>query len=207
MPSPRHDAISGVVLAAGASTRMGRPKQLLPLDGRPLLQHVLDAAAGSQLGEIILVLGAHASEVRGAIALPAGGRVRVIVNEQYERGQSESLRCALAAADPDAAAAAILLGDQPGVTSARIDEVLAGFRAGTAPIARPVYGGGTPGHPVVIARHLWPEVERVRGDEGMRSLLAAHPEWLAAIPVAGAAPADVDTGEDYARARADAGEH
>jgi molybdenum cofactor cytidylyltransferase len=81
-----------------------------------------------------------------------------------------------------------------------------GFRAGSAPIARPVYAAGAPGHPVVIARDLWPEVERVRGDEGMRSLLAAHPEWLAAIPVAGAAPADVDTDEDYARVRADTGE-
>lgn len=196
--SPR-TFLSGIILAAGSSTRMGRPKQLLPLQERPLLQHVLDAAVASCLDEIIVVLGHRAAEVCTAIKCPA--RVRLVVNTEYAEGQSTSLRAGLRAASPHAAAAAVLLGDQPRVTAPLIDAVAAAFLTSTACVVRPVYSASSdrrvPGHPVFLARRVWQEVDELRGDQGARALLAAHPEWLLEVPVEGDPPGDIDTWEDY----------
>jgi len=191
--------LSAVILAAGASTRMGRLKQLLPLAGRPLLQHVVDAAVASRLDEVILVLGARAAEIRAAITCCEC--VRVVVNREYADGQSTSLRAGLRAASPRSAAAAVLLGDQPRMTAQRIDAVAAAFLQTSACVVRPVYaavgGHRVPGHPVFLARRVWPDIDALRGDQGARALLSAHPEWLLEVPVAGEAPRDVDTWEDY----------
>jgi len=199
--------LSGVVLAAGASARMGRPKQLLPVGDRCLLQRVLDAALASRLDEVIVVLGHGADEIRAALDPAAfdpdaGGRTRLVVNSEHAAGQSTSLRCGLRAADERARAAAVLLGDQPGVGAELIDRVAAAFLAGAAPLARPVYSdaGGAPGHPVLLARRIWPELEQLTGDRGARELMAARPDWLLEVAVAGQPPADVDTWEDYRRA-------
>src|SRR3989304_3969715 len=94
--------LSGVILAAGASTRLGQPKQLLRLEGRPLLQHVLEAAAASCLDEIVLVLGHRAQEIRAALRFPQRP-VRAVINTRYAEGQSTSLGLGLQAADPRAA--------------------------------------------------------------------------------------------------------
>lgn len=196
--------LCGVVLAAGASTRMGHAKQLLPLRGRPLLQHVLDAAAAAGLDEIVLVLGTHAAEIGPALALPHERVVRVVDDPACASGQAASLRAGLRAADPRATAAVVLLGDQPGVTAGLVERVVGAFLAGGAPAARPVYaaasGTRTPGHPVVLARRLWPALATLHADEGARALLAAHPEWLLEVEIDGEPPADVDTRDDYRRA-------
>jgi len=196
--------LSGIILAAGASSRMGRSKPLLPLRGRPLLQHVLDAAVASRLDEIVLVLGNQADEVRGALELPEASRARVVVNADWARGQSTSLRLGLRRARPSAAAAAILLGDQPGIGAALIDRVARAFLDAGLPAARPVYSGADgsriPGHPVFLARRIWSEVDKLGGDEGARALLATRADWLLQVPVQGEAPADIDTWEDYRRA-------
>jgi CTP:molybdopterin cytidylyltransferase MocA len=150
--------LSGVVLAAGASARMGRPKTLLPFAGRPLLQHAVDAVAGSRLDELVLVLGAEAEAVRAALALPRA--LRVVALADASAGLSASLRAGLAAADPRADAGAVLLGDQPGVDAALVDRVADAFLAGGRPAARPFFrdarGRRVPGHPVLLARRLWP---------------------------------------------------
>jgi len=195
--------LSGIILAAGASTRMGRPKQLLPLGDRCLLQHVVDAAAASCLDEIILVLGCHAREIRTAVHLPTATAIRVIVNPDYAQGQSSSLRVGLQAADSRSVAVGILLGDQPHLTAALINAVAEAFLAAETPIVRPVYPGASgrvPGHPVFLAREVWPEAGCLAGDEGARALIAAHPEWLTEVALGGKPPADIDTGEDYERA-------
>lgn len=196
-------AVAGLVLAAGASRRMGRPKQLLPLAGRPLLQHVLDAAAGSRLGEIVVVLGHEAEAVAAAVRLPA--RARVVRNPEYAEGQSTSLRRGLVATAEDAVAVAVLLGDQPEITSDVIDAVVAAFEEGGARAARPVWrdaeGRARPGHPVVLGRELWPTLMELDGDRGARELFAGQPQWLREVAMAGVPPADVDDDEDYRRAR------
>ena len=175
--------LSGVILAAGASTRLGRPKQLLPLGDRCLLQHALDEALSSRLDEVILVLGYRAEEIREALQLPAGRPMRVVINPDYTSGLSASLRLGLRSADPRMAAA---------------------FLAADSLLVRPVYSGSAgrrvPGHPVFLARRIWPEVEKLRGDQGARALVSARPEWLLEVPVDYEPPADVDTWEDYQRA-------
>ncbi len=194
--------LTGVVLAAGASTRMGRPKQLLPLGDRCLLQRVVDAALASRLAEVIVVLGHRAEEIGAAISLPDDGRARAIVNPDFARGQSTSLQRGVRAADVRSQAVAVLLGDQPLVTAGLIDRVAEAFLSAGAPLARPVYpdAGGVPGHPVFLARRVWPQLEALSGDQGARGLVAARPDWLLEVSVVGDPPPDLDTWEDYQRA-------
>jgi molybdenum cofactor cytidylyltransferase len=198
----RRAYLTGVVLAAGASARMGRPKQLLPVGDRVLLQWIVDAALASHLDEVIVVLGHCAEEIRAALALPDGARARVVVNPDHAHGQSTSLLCGLRAADSRSQAVAILLGDQPFVTAELIDRLAESFLSADAVLARPVYpdAGGAPGHPVFLARRVWPQLEKLTGDRGARALIAAHPDWLLEVSVAGDPPPDVDTWEDYQRA-------
>jgi CTP:molybdopterin cytidylyltransferase MocA len=182
---------------------MGRPKQLLALGDRCLLQRVVDEVAASRLDEIVLVLGYRAAEIRERIRLPEGARpARVVVNGAYAEGQGSSLRLGLQATDPRAVAAAVLLGDQPGVTSGVIDRVAAAFLEAGVPAARPVYDRGgerVPGHPVMLTRGVWSAVSERRGDAGARGWLAAHPGSLLEVELPGAPPDDVDTWEDYRR--------
>jgi xanthine dehydrogenase accessory factor len=202
--SERGGFASAIVLAAGRSTRMGRPKALALLGGRPMLQHVLDAAAAASVGEIVLVLGPEQDAIRHALVLPTGIPTRVVVVSGEAPAQSVSLRAGLRAVDPRAALAVVLLGDEPGVTSELIEQVGAGLAGSGAPAARPVWrdaaGRRVPGHPVFLARSLWPELESLRGDTGARQLFAAHPEWLHEVDVEGEPVGDVDTPEDLARA-------
>jgi molybdenum cofactor cytidylyltransferase len=195
-------AIAGVVLAAGSSRRMGQPKQLLPLRGRPVLQHVLDACAASRLGEIVVVLGHEAGAIRAAIVLPE--RARVVVNARHAEGQGGSLACGLGAIGDDAVAAAVVLGDQPDVDTVLIDGVLDAFRAGADTAVRPVWRGGdgseVPGHPVVLARSAWSELVALAADAGARELFRRHPQWVRTVPMAGAPPSDIDDADDYRRA-------
>ena len=196
--------ISGVILAAGRSKRMGQPKLSLPLHGKALLQHALDAAVGSCLGEIVLVLPKKERALLDVLELPRGPRVHITINPDPDSGQSRSLQCGLAATNARSDAAAILLGDQPGVTEKSIDQILEAFTHTETPALRPLYSGARgeaiPGHPVVLARALWREVETLRGDEGLRSMFLQRPEWLTTIPTPGAPPVDIDTLEEYRRA-------
>ncbi|MBW2289795.1 MAG: nucleotidyltransferase family protein [Deltaproteobacteria bacterium] len=191
--------VSGVVLAAGASTRMGRPKQLLEIAGRLLLQHVVDAALASSLDEVIVVLGHRADEVEAALRL--GSRARAVVNPEFAAGQITSLRCGLAAANPAARAAAVLLGDQPTLRSEAIDDMIAAFLAAGARAARPVYpdAGGRPGHPVLLAREIFHELDPLHGDQGARTLFSEPRPGVLEVPVAGQPPPDIDTPEDFTR--------
>ncbi|MCC6848549.1 MAG: nucleotidyltransferase family protein [Deltaproteobacteria bacterium] len=200
--SGRAGPVAGIVLAAGGSRRMGRPKQLLPLAGRPLLQHALDAAAASTLAEIVLVLGHEAAAVAAALDLPA--RARVVVNDAWTAGQSTSLACGVGAvAAGDGIAAAVMLGDQPGVGCALVDAMVAAFLATDAAAVRPVWrdadGAPRPGHPVVLGRALFAEVAELAGDQGARVLFTRRPERVREIAVAGPPPSDVDDQDDYRR--------
>jgi molybdenum cofactor cytidylyltransferase len=185
--------ISGVILAAGTSSRLGRPKQLLELEGRPLLQHVLDAASASGLDEVVVVLGHDSERIASTLALPPG--TRVVVNHDYSAGQSTSLRAGLDSVDPRADAAAILLGDQPRLPPSAIRKALDAFRSSEAPIMRALWRG-TPGHPVVLARSEWESVRKLRGDKGARDLVAASAR-VDVIEMSEPPVEDVDTWEQY----------
>lgn len=197
---PAREFVTGVILAAGASSRLGRPKQLLELAGKPVLQHVLQTLQSAGVDEIVVVLGHRADEV--AAAVPAGGRARLAVNPHYSAGQSTSFRVGLQAASDRSQAALILLGDQPGMRVDAVMAVIEAWRNGTAAAVQAAYRGVT-GHPVLFDRSVWPELERAEGDEGARGILAAHPQWRMVVEVGGAPPLDIDTEDDYARVRAE----
>jgi molybdenum cofactor cytidylyltransferase len=186
--------ISGVILAAGGSSRLGRPKQLLDLFGEPLLRHVVRHTVASHLSEVILVLGHQSTEIAAAVG--EWGQ-RLVINPNYRDGQSTSLRVGLSAIDPTASAVMFLLGDQPQVSPAIIDAVIAQFHATGAPIVMPTYGG-IPANPVLFSAELFPELAKVIGDEGARSVVKHHRAIVSHIPVGDdLPPRDVDTEDDY----------
>jgi CTP:molybdopterin cytidylyltransferase MocA len=196
-------AVGALILAAGRSARLGQPKQLLPLEGRPLLQHAVDAAAAAGLPRIVVVLGHAAERVAAALALPAAAWI--VVAARHAEGQAASLAAGLAALEEEDAveAALVLLGDQPTVSPAAIRAVAGAYRAGGPPILRASYGG-RPGHPVLLARPVWAEAMALEGDRGARALIAGGAR-VGAVEVAGEPPPDVDTWEDWERLRARAG--
>ncbi len=189
------EPVAGIILAAGRSSRLGRPKQLLDLGGKPLLRRTLDNALASSLDPVLLVLGHLADEVATALGdHPA----RVVVNPRFAEGQASSVVAGVAALPDDAAAAMLLLGDQPGICPGIIDAVLAAWRANPVPIAAPVYGETT-GNPVLFRRDLFPDLLRLAGDRGARSLVRARAADVLRVPVPlDAPPPDVDTDADYA---------
>jgi len=188
---------AGIVLAAGASRRMGRAKQLLPVAGRPLLEGVVASACASRLDEVLVVLGARAGEILAAVDL---GRARALHNPDHQAGMSTSLRAGLAALGPSVDRAVIILGDQPAISAELLDELLDLQERSDLPAAALSFGGLL--HPpVVLRRELWGDLESLEGDVGCRAVIRARPELVAARPVDGGLrhPVDVDTPEDYAR--------
>ena len=188
---------AGVVLAAGASRRMGRPKQLLEVGGRPLLEGVIASANASRLDEVVVVLGANADAILGQVDL---GRARAVVNPDHAAGMSTSLRVGLAALGPEVDVAMVVLGDQPAISGAMLDELL-DLRARSGLPAAALSFGGLLHPPVALAREMWGDLRSLEGDVGCRALIRSRPELVAALPYEGdlTHPVDVDTPEDYAR--------
>ena len=184
--------ITAVILAAGTSKRLGEPKQLLVIDGKPLLQHVIDVVASCGFAEIVVVLGHAASEIEAVLGLPE--RARVVVNPEFAEGQSTSLRLGLASVAPDTDAAAVFLGDQPRLSAAAIGQVVDAFRSSGASVARAIYRG-TPGHPVIVARESFGAFGDIGGDVGARDVLDGSPE-VVEVALDMEPPVDIDTRAD-----------
>jgi molybdenum cofactor cytidylyltransferase len=188
--------ISAILLAAGESRRMGRPKQLLEWHGKSLLQHVLESLMKSAADEIILVLGHEADRIRSGLpALP----VKVVINQDYKQGMASSLRRGLLAMDPGSEAFLVLLADQPDIDPEIINRIIREFRQADPPrgIVRPVYRG-LPGHPVLIGVQYLQEALQLRGDAGARPILVNHPGDILEIDVdRDAVLKDIDTPEAY----------
>ena len=180
---------SGLVLAAGGSARLGRPKQLLPFGGRTLLGHTLEIARGCEFDQLVCVLGGAAEEVRATVDL-AG--VEVVVNDVFGRGCSSSIAAALPVVSGDVLV--LLLGDQPGVVPSSVRALLAG--RGDAPLAVCRYDDGR-GHPFAFARSVFGELAALHGDKGVWKLLDRAGPGVVEVRVPGDVPPDVDTWEDY----------
>jgi molybdenum cofactor cytidylyltransferase len=196
--------IAGIVLAAGLSRRMGRPKAFLTLDGELFLDRAVRVLREGGCGLVVIVtnasseVGGHALELsEQANRDPDAPAVITAVNPSFDSEQLESLRIGLRAL-PDAATAAMVLPvDMPtasGVVAAAVREA---FERVGAPIVVPA-SEGRHGHPVLFARALWPELLEGELPEGARSVVHAHLAELVEVPVP-SLPADVDTPEDYRR--------
>jgi molybdenum cofactor cytidylyltransferase len=189
--------VVALVLAAGGSSRFGSPKLLAALEGRPVLQHVLDTLAGTGLHEVVVVLGSDAAAIEGRIAWRGERRP---VNPRPGDGLSSSLRVGLdaAAEDPAVDAALIVLGDQPRLVAAAVHAVLTLAASTERPIVRARYPDDDAPNPVLVRRSAWALAAGLSGDRGLGPLLAEHPELVAEAPVAGRNP-DIDTPDDLAR--------
>lgn len=183
------------ILAAGRGSRLGggASKPLLDWWGRPLVAWAVDAAVASGLGPVLVVVGYRGAEVRAA--LPDG--VEVVDNPEWEEGIASSLRAALTVLTPrtDVDAVAVGLADQP-LVGADAYARLAGAD-GDAPIRAAIYEG-RPGNPVILARSLWPEAMRLRGDTGARTLMRDGTVVRIECGDTGSA-VDIDTLEDLER--------
>jgi molybdenum cofactor cytidylyltransferase len=183
--------VTGLVLAAGGSTRLGKPKQLLPYGDATLLDHVLRTARSCGFDQLLCVVGGSAEAVRETVDLRG---VQVVENPRFGDGCSSSIAAALEAVDPRAGVLVLMLGDQAGVRAETVARLLAG--RGDAAIAACLYEDGR-GHPLAFARSTFGELEALHGDKGVWKLLDRHAEAVADVPVEGPVPRDVDTWEDY----------
>ncbi|HKZ08833.1 MAG TPA: nucleotidyltransferase family protein [Methylomirabilota bacterium] len=185
--------IAGVVLAAGLSRRMGRPKLLLPLDGRPLIRRTVEALAAAGLAELVVVVPPESDAIRAALdGLP----VRFAVNPAPEAGQAGSVVAGVAALTPATTAALIALGDQPDLPRVVLAGLLERHRAGGAAIVAPRYREGR-GNPVLFTAAVFPELLRLTGDQGARAVVVADAARVALVPFDLPMPRDVDTPDDY----------
>lgn len=183
-----------IILAAGPSSRLGRQKQLLPWGGSTLLGAVVEQTRLWPVDAIWVVLGSGHEEVLETVDLAGVG---VVENPEWEEGMASSLRVGLdvASRDPAAEVAFIVMGDQPGIDPSVVDAILERHRSSDALAVVPKYRY-VRGHPVLVARELWPRLMSLEGDQGGRNLLQAHPEWVEEVWFEQLPPRDVDTPED-----------
>ncbi|MBC7228058.1 MAG: HAD-IIA family hydrolase [Thermoflexales bacterium] len=191
--------VAGVVLAAGGSTRFGRPKQLLDWNGIPMVAHVADVALAAELSPVVVVLGHSAEEIQAALA---GRPVRIATNWRWEEGLSTSVQTGLGALPPDTDAAIFLQCDQPLITPDLLRRLVTRFQETGAPIVCLVYESRR-ASPTLFARPLFRELAGVTGDQGGRALILRHPQSVETVEVDDPdLLADVDTPEEYERLRA-----
>jgi molybdenum cofactor cytidylyltransferase len=188
MPPPSDPFVCGLVLGAGGSRRLGRPKQLLPYGAGTLLGHVVGVARSCAFDQLVVALGGAADAVRAEVDFTGAD---VVVNDGFGAGCSSSIAAALGVVDPRCDVLVLMLGDQPGVSPGTVTALLAG--RGDAPLAVCRYDDGR-GHPIAFARSVFGELAALHGDKGVWRILD-HGE-VTEVPVAGAIPLDVDTPED-----------
>jgi molybdenum cofactor cytidylyltransferase len=185
------DGLHAIVLAAGASTRFGSPKQLVRLGGRPLLHTVVTRAAEIAGNALIVVLGAGAEELAPLLRHSSG---TVVINREWREGLASSIRAGIAALPAACTAALLLLADQPAVTAHDLRRLAGTWRKQPQYMAAALYAG-TVGVPAIFPRTVFPELAALRGDAGARAVLRRGSDTLMRVPMPSAA-LDVDTPED-----------
>jgi molybdenum cofactor cytidylyltransferase len=190
--------VGAILLAAGTSSRLGTPKQLLPFGGLPLVRHTAETALASRISRLFVVVGNRADEVRQALA---GLDVEIVDNPSYRQGQSTSLRQGLLAIPRSLSAALVLLVDQPFVDAMLIDRLIGLYEETGAAIVAPQHGSRR-GNPVLFDQSLFAELLTVVGDMGARDVIARHRDRVATLQIPDDRPfTDIDTWEDYQKVR------
>jgi nicotine blue oxidoreductase len=182
--------VAGILLAAGAGSRLGQPKALVDIAGRPLVSRGIELLRAGGAAPVIVVTGAAAVDLAGVIT---------VHNPRWRTGMGSSLATGLAAVPDSCAAAVVALVDQPLVGAESVRRLIAAYRAG-ASVAVAAYSG-QPRNPVLLARRHWPEVtELAVGDAGARRFLRAHPDLVTLVECGDTGrPDDIDTRDDLDR--------
>lgn len=189
--------IPTILLAAGASRRFGAPKLLQELDGKPLIRWTAEALDAVAPDDVLVVVPPFAGLIREALS---GLRVRFAENRRAEEGMGTSIAAGISAVDDRAEAVLLTLADVPFGPALVLPAVVQRYRKGGAAIVAPSYRG-VPGHPVLFARAVFPELAVLDGDRGARVVIEHDPSRVVTIDVDAEPPRDVDTAEDLARLR------
>lgn len=183
--------VAGLVLAAGGSRRLGRPKQLLPYAGATLLDHTIATARACEFDQLLVAVGGESERVRSRVDLSGAD---VVDNPGFGAGCSSSIAVAMEALDPATTVLVLMLGDQPGVVPASVRVLLAA--RGDAPVAVCRYEDGR-GHPFAFGREVFADLRSLHGDKAVWRMLDERADGVEEVPVAGRVPLDVDTWADY----------
>lgn len=192
-------SVAALILAAGGSSRLGRPKQLEPWGDLPLLGHVVMQTASFPVDEVWVVLGANYEEILDQVPFGDAG---IVENPEWEEGIASSIRVGLDALLQlsRCEVALIVIGDQPNVSSEVVEELLISHKRSKHPVSVPKYRYSR-GNPVVVDRSLWPRLMSLEGDDGASRLWQAHPEWVNEVWFSELGPRDVDTETDVIELR------
>jgi molybdenum cofactor cytidylyltransferase len=195
--------IAAVVLAAGSSSRMGTPKQLLRVGSGTLLRHAVEQAIASSVRATFVVAGANAGQMHDELRqLP----VSLVENARFAEGMGTSISAAIHAieTEPSAFDAVVLLTcDQPNVSAALIDKLIAEHARSAPPLVASAYAG-TLGIPALFARDYFKSLRELSPDKGAKEILMRHPDEVVAVPFEPAV-IDIDTPADYEQFAHDAG--
>ena len=193
--------IPGVLLAAGMSTRMGQPKQLLPFGRSTVIETVIETLLASQLVEVMVVLGHQRQQICQQIEPKlTDHRLRIIANPDYRAGMLTSVQAALKQISPSSPAFALMLVDQPLITAGTVNQVLEAHRSTTMPITIPQYRSRR-GHPAIFDGQFIAEILALDWESrGMKEILDRHREQIHYLPVeTDSILRDMDTPQDYQR--------
>jgi molybdenum cofactor cytidylyltransferase len=170
--------LAAVILSGGASQRMGSPKALLPFQGRPFLEHLLDVTRHPKITARRVVLGVHAEPIAKAIRLPAN---EVVINADWEKGQISSIQAALKSLPAGLDGMLLCLVDHPLISVNLVGELISTFYSSDAPIVLPVFEGRR-GHPVIFSAKLFPELQAAPLEIGARAVVWAHRSEICQFP-------------------------
>jgi molybdenum cofactor cytidylyltransferase len=189
--------ISGILLAAGESRRMGSPKALLQYQGQTFIERICTAFLAAGVDELVVVLGARAEELHRA--LPVHPALRAVVNPRYFQGQLSSLMTGIGALSSQSKAAVVNLVDHPLVSAATITALMSSFRESPAPILIASYNGKR-GHPVLFSSQVYGEILAAPLDQGAKVVVRKDPSRVREVQLDDPGIlADIDTPEDYQR--------
>ena len=187
--------VAGLLLAAGSSRRLGQPKQLLPYEGRTLLDATLDVARAAPFDQRLVTVGGAADEVVHQVNFDG---FKVVDSLHFTDGCSSSIVSALSSLAADTQGVVMLLGDQPGITVSAIESLIAAATAGggPAPLAVCRYTDGI-GHPFWFGRQVFSDLAELHGDKAVWKLLESGLYPVTEVPIDATIPLDVDTWDDY----------